>query len=201
MASGTRRPVQATGRGARLHHPLLHPPKHGATYAQAMARVGTSNVEVLVYTFKEGLLSAMAHDLKLRIERCSVDVEPERIVATFDTRSLKVVTAMKDGAPSSALLAPMKAEIEKNIVTEVLDAARFPEARFETTAIGPSEVEGDLVLKGVARHLRATWRKDGAARVAEFTLDQRNFGIKPYSAMLGTLKLKPEVKVAVRLTA
>ncbi|MDX2015267.1 MAG: YceI family protein [Myxococcaceae bacterium] len=166
-----------------------------------MPRVDASNVEVLVYTFKEGLLSAVAHDLKIRVERCSVEVEPERIVATFDTRSLKVVTAMKDGAPSSALLSPMKAEIEKNIVADVLDAARFPEARFETTAIGPTEVEGDLVLKGVKRHLRAAWRQDGATRVAEFTLDQRDFGIKPYSAMLGTLKIKPEVKVSVRLTA
>lgn len=166
-----------------------------------MPRVDASNVEVLVYTFKEGLLSAVAHDLKIRVERCSVQVEPEHIVATFDTRSLKVVTAMRDGVPSSALLSPMRAEIEKNIVTDVLDAARFPEARFETTAIGPTEVEGDLVLKGVKRHLRAAWRRDGSARVAEFTLDQRDFGIRPYSAMLGTLKLKPEVKVTVRLNA
>jgi hypothetical protein len=166
-----------------------------------MARVDGSKVQVLVYTFKEGLLSAVAHDLKLEVARCSVDVEPDRIVATFDTGSLRVVTAMKDGAPSNALLSPMKAEIEKNIVADVLEARRFPEARFETTAIGPTEVEGDLVLKGVKRHLRATWRQDGSARVAEFTLDQRDFGIKPYSAMLGTLKIKPEVKVSVRLSA
>jgi hypothetical protein len=33
--------------------------------------------------------------------------------------------------------------------------------------------------------------------VAEFRIDQRDFGIKPYSAMLGTLKIKPEVVVRV----
>jgi hypothetical protein len=34
---------------------------------------------------------------------------------------------------------------------------------------------------------------------AEFSFDQRDFGLKPYSAMLGTLKVKPVVRVKVTL--
>ncbi|MCA3012591.1 MAG: YceI family protein [Myxococcaceae bacterium] len=166
-----------------------------------MARLEASKVQVRVYTFKEGLLSAVAHDLELEVTRCAVDVEPQRLVATFDTSSLKVVTAMKDGASSGVLLSPMKAEIEKNVVADVLEARRYPEARFESTALSEASVEGTLTLHGVARRVGAAVRVEGLARVAEFTLDQRDFGITPYSAMLGTLKIKPQVKVRVRLSA
>jgi hypothetical protein len=166
-----------------------------------MARVDGSKVEVHVFTFKEGLLSAVAHDLQLVVERCSVDVEGERILGTFETGSVRVVTAMKNGAPSSALLSPMKAEIEKNIVVDVLEARRFPEARFETTRVTATTIEGELWLHGTTRRLTGSLRNEGPVRVAEFTFDQRDFGITPYSAMLGTLKIKPEVRVTVRLSA
>jgi hypothetical protein len=41
--------------------------------------------------------------------------------------------------------------------------------------------------------------KEGDDVVGEVTLHQPDYGIKPYSAMLGTLKIRPDVKVRIRL--
>ena len=43
--------------------------------------------------------------------------------------------------------------------------------------------------------MRCGRKPDG---LLEARIDQRDFGIKPYSAMFGTLKVKPEVVVTVR---
>jgi polyisoprenoid-binding protein YceI len=153
--------------------------------------------EALVFTFKEGLLSPLAHDLKLRVQRLEVDVDGERAVkATFDAASLKVLATRKDGADHPGLLPEFAfSEIEQNIRNEVLKAAQHPQVRFVSTQVTPREVLGDLTLCGVTKEIRCA--RDGDR--VEVRLDQRDFGIKPYTAMLGTLKVKPEVVVQVRL--
>lgn len=164
-----------------------------------MARLGPSAVEVHVFTFKEGLLSAVAHDLDLKVGRCTVDAEGDTIRGEFDTSSLQVVSAMKDGRPSDALSTSMKADIEKNVVHDVLESRRHPTATFETKRVEASEIEGELTLHGVTRPVRGARSAEAGWDVAEFRFDQRDFGIKPYSAMLGTLKIKPEILVRVKL--
>ena len=167
-----------------------------------MARLDSTKADVVVLTFKEGLLSAVAHDLKLQVGRFTIDAEGERFVGEFDTASVRVVDAMKDGREHpGALSASMKADIEKNIVHDVLDTRKHPTARFETTTVTADRVEGRLTLQGITKDVRGTRRDAGGQRIAEFRFDQRDFGIKPYSAMLGTLKIKPEVVVRVSVPA
>lgn len=167
-----------------------------------MAHLDPSSAEVLVFTFKEGLLSAVAHDLKLRVTKFGVDVDGDRVTAEFDPTSLRVVNAMKDGKDDpGALPGFAHAEIEKNIVNDVLEPKRHPAIRFETTAITDAQVTGRLTLHGQTKSLTGTRRDEGGRKVAEFRFDQRDFGIKPFSAMLGTLKIKPEIVVRVSLSA
>lgn len=154
--------------------------------------------EVLVYSFKEGALSALAHDLKIRVTTHTIDRTGDAVRATFDATSLRVVCPRKDGRDNpGALPSLLYREIEKNIVKEVLEAAKFPVIRFESTSVTDVEVVGQLTLHGVTRQIRCTRAPDG---LVEARLDQRDFKIKPYSAMFGTLKVKPEVIVTVRLT-
>lgn len=165
-----------------------------------MARYDATNAQVVVFTFKEGLLSAVAHDLKLRVTTFTLDVGAASVKGEFDARSLRVVSAMKGGQESpGALPAFAHAEIERNLEQQVLASAKHPVIRFETTSVTASEVRGRLTLRGVTREVSGTRRDEGTLAVAEFRLDQRDFGIKPFSAMLGTLKVKPEVVVRVSL--
>jgi len=40
-------------------------------------------------------------------------------------------------------------------------------------------------------------RRDGERAVAEVEIDVRRFGIRPYAAMLGALRVSPRVRVVV----
>lgn len=165
-------------------------------HSEKMARYDAAQIEVLVFTFKEGVLSTLAHDLKLKVTGCTIDLEQTAVSATFDASSLRVVCARKDARDNPGALPRLVfPEVEKNIVKDVLTAAKFPQIRFQSTRVTDSEVVGQLTLHGVTREVRCSRNPDGRV---EARLDVRDFGIKPYSAMFGTLKVKPEVVVTVR---
>ncbi len=174
----------------------------------AAPRFHQDNADVLVFTFKEGLLSAVAHDLEIRATRFSIRIDPETKVidATFDARSLRVMGAMKDGARAHGALSESdKHKIEENIAGDVLHVKKHPEIRFTSTSVEEDasgtgyRVRGRLTLAGQTHEIAFVSRTDGEGQVAEIKLDQPTWGIKPYSAMLGTLKIKPEVIVRVAL--
>lgn len=167
-----------------------------------MARYDSSSAECAVLTFKEGLLSAIAHDLFIHVTKFEIDVDDRThaIDARFDPRSLRVVHAMEHGTPRPSTLSDSdKHKIEQNIVNDVLDARTHAEARFTSSEVVPEgdgfRARGTLALHGQRRPLDVAIQRKGDDLVAEVRLHQPDFGIKPYSAMLGTLKIKPDVVV------
>jgi hypothetical protein len=161
-----------------------------------------TSAECLVLTYKEGLLSAVAHDLSIRVTSFTVDVneEPLAVHARFDAGSLRVVSAMYDGAPRpDALSDSDKQKIEHSIAADVLHVREHPTVTFVSSAIVPDgdgyRVTGELTLHGKARPITFVARPEADRLVAEVQLHQPDFGIKPYSAMLGTLKVKADVTV------
>jgi hypothetical protein len=141
----------------------------------------------------------MAHDLKLKVGRFSLELDGQALGATFDPASLKVVSPRKDGRDEAGLL-PTRfyEEIEKNAREDVLQAKKYPSARYAAVA-GKGEIAGQLTLHGQTKEVRCTLTETATHQVAEAWLDVRDFGIKPYSAMLGTLKVQPKVQVVVRV--
>jgi hypothetical protein len=167
-----------------------------------MPRYDSDQAEVFVFTFKEGALAAVAHDLKLRASRCSVLAEGDQLEGSFEAGALQVVCAMKDGHEHpSGLPSMLFGEIEKNVREVVLDARRYPTIRFRATQVSATEVVGQLELHGTTREVRGLRSEIAGRRVAEFTFDHRDFGIRPFTAMLGTMKVKPQVTVRVSLPA
>lgn len=161
-----------------------------------------------ILTFREGALSAIAHDLLLRVTAFELVVDPTvpSVTARFDPASLRVVAAMRDGRPlAGALRATDAREIEETIAATVLRARRFPDIRFASTGVsrrgGDYDVRGTLTLAGVTRPIEVPVRRDGERLVAEVPLHQPAFGVKPYSAMLGTLRVKADVLVRLSIPA
>lgn len=155
-----------------------------------------------LFTFKEGLLSAVAHDLEIEVGRFSIVREGGNLSATFDARSLTVLHAMADGhARADGLSARDKEKIAANIQGDVLDTKHHPEIRF-TAAMPegiPTSVSGTLEIKGRKKSVTVQIHAEGDRLVGEVTLHQPDFGITPYSAMLGTLRIKPDVRVRIDL--
>ncbi len=169
-----------------------------------MPTFDASSASCHVLTFKEGVLSALAHDLEIVVKRFTIELADDLAIdARFDAGSLTVAHAMKEGRPSDALGDGDKRKIEKTIATDVLDTRRFPEIRFVApapTAAGDGfAYRGQLTLHGKTRAVEARSQVSGAHQVAELVLHQPDFGIKPYSAMLGTLKIQPDIRVRIRV--
>jgi hypothetical protein len=161
--------------------------------------------EVRVFTFKEGLLSAIAHDLEIACERFTItwDEARTKVTATFDGSSLRVLHPVVHGRPSPGTLSPRDlAKIESTITADVLRArGGSREIRFESSSVTSEDdgfsLRGTLSLNGRTNEISARVRMDGVRYVTELVLDQTRWGITPYSAMMGTLKIKPEIRVRV----
>lgn len=171
-----------------------------------MSHFHAQNADCFLFTFKEGLLSAVAHDLKLRVGNFTLDVdvdsEPPHILAKFQVSSIEVLHAMKEGQPAPNALSPAdRQKIQETMLKEVLEAKRFPEVLFESRTVARMadgyRVNGSLTLKGVSRPVVAAIVEKPEGWVTEVTLHQPDFGIKPYQAMLGTLRVKPELRVRI----
>jgi len=160
-----------------------------------------ATAECLVFTYKAGLLAGVAHDLKLRVERFEIAMDDAGIRARFDSGSLRVVSAQVGGKDDLRALSERdRREIEATIAREVLDARRHPAIEFRSGPVAPSPqpaIEGTLILRGREQPLTLEARRDGDRAVVETILHQPAFGIRPYTAMLGALRIRPDVRVRI----
>jgi polyisoprenoid-binding protein YceI len=173
-----------------------------------VAHFDPTSATCLVLTYKEGLLSAVAHDLQIRITRFEIEVDDRThaVHARLEAGSLRVLGAVVDGTLREGTLSDSdKQKIEQNIREDVLDARAHPDVRFVSTSVTTEGdgymIQGDLILHGRTRMLTVPVKRRGDELVAEVRLHQPDFGIKPYSAMLGTLKIKPDVTVRCTIPA
>jgi len=169
-------------------------------------RFDASSAECLVFTYKEGLLSAVAHDLKIRVTKfaIAVDATARSVEASFDARSLRVVSAMQGTAElTGSLSTANKREIEGNIVRDVLEAGAHPEIRFVSTRVKETAkgytLTGRLGLHGTERTATVAVRETATHYIGETRVHQPDFGIRPYTALLGALKVQADVVVRVTL--
>jgi hypothetical protein len=167
-----------------------------------MARYDAYNSECLLFSFKDGLLARLAHDLKLQVERFSIEVDDttHQIKAAFDPSSIAVVCAMADGRDNPSTLSKGdKKKIYDNVTKDVLKTRKHPEIRFDSSNVVQRgegfAVEGTLQIQGKSRTVQTRIRPDGDRWVAELSVHQPDFGIKPFTAALGALKVKPDVIV------
>jgi polyisoprenoid-binding protein YceI len=167
-----------------------------------MAQIDSSTGAVKVFTFREGALSALGHDLQLRASQFHIELLADSVSARVDVSSLRVVCAMRGGVPDETALSDRdKGDIERTCARDVLAAQKNPEATFVSSEVRASEggwkVRGTLTVHGQSREGTFDVERQGDRAVARIDLDVRSFGMKPYSAMLGTLRVQPHVLVIV----
>jgi polyisoprenoid-binding protein YceI len=173
--------------------------------------IGPDQGTLLIRTSREGAAAKMGHDLTLEAARWSAMVvvdaeEPSRssITATVDAASLEVREAHGGAIP---LTDKQRGEVGANIRNKVLNSSNYPEISFRSTLTAGDAnggtVSGDLTIAGRSRpvQLRLTAAPDADRVTVTATVVQSHHGIKPYSAMLGALKVKDvvEIEVDVRL--
>jgi polyisoprenoid-binding protein YceI len=165
--------------------------------------LGPPDASVTVFTFKEGLLSKIAHDLRIAVRRFEITWTADGVRASFDPSSLEVLSTMRAGRDAPGLLSDRDLRtIEGTIRSDVLETHRFRTIGFEGKEERHGEarsLRGKLTLHATERAIRIDLDPRGQRWVGTVEIDQRDFGITPYRAMLGTLRIQPRVRVEVSL--
>lgn len=164
--------------------------------------------EVVVLTYKDGLLARLAHDLQIRCERFEIQRSGNTVTGRFTLSSLHVDGAVERGRVADGVLsAGDRRKIEQTMRDDVLELSRYPEASFRG-AIEPgadaskTRVQGKLTLHGREVDLGLVTAELRAGRwIAEITLVTSRWGITPYRALAGALKVQDRVIVRVSLDA
>ena len=157
-----------------------------------------------VYTYKTGLLSRVAHDLRLSAEHFELRVEGDRVEAQVRANSLRVDGVMRDGRlHASQLSARDRAKIAETIRSKVLRTRTYPEIHFRGVLDPgpPLAVRGTLSLMGVSHALQLRARREGDRLRARFELRPTRYSIPPYEALAGAIRLQDRVAIELDLDA
>ena len=152
-----------------------------------------------VYTYKEGLLSRLAHDLQLSVDRYSISFDSGRVTATLDPRSLRVEGAIHRGALDKQTLSESdERKIAATLQSDVLRCDTYPEIRFEGAVThqgnGRFVVRGQLSLTGRSAEVELPITLGHEVR-GDFEVVPSRWGIEPFRAMAGALKVQDRVRV------
>ncbi|MGA4506476.1 YceI family protein [Propionibacteriaceae bacterium G1746] len=168
--------------------------------------LGPSNADLLLHTTCEGAMARMGHDLTLEVR----DWTGELVVGATPGESQLKVTAQlgslavrESRGGSKEVSDGDRAAILKNAASS-MGVAKQPQLVFTATSITGTwdrgRVEGALSLNGRSEvqafdvaAVEDGWRLSGV-------MSQGRYGIKPYSALMGALRVADAVDVEVTLT-
>ena len=158
---------------------------------------GPENARLTVRTARLGAAAKAGHDLLIEVTAWSGTLDPDgdpAVTLSADPRSLRV---LEGTGGIQALDEDDRAGIEQTIDDEVLRGAaiEFRSTRFDGL---PGRVEGELELAGERRPIgfELAPGEDGGL-TGRAVVRQSEWGMKPYSALFGTLKVADEVEVTV----
>jgi hypothetical protein len=167
--------------------------------------LGPREASLRVLTKKAGAASKAGHDLVLEVGSWDATLTTGEsaadasLVVRADSGSLRVLEGTGGIKP---LTEDDKANISQTIDDEVLKRSSI---EFRSTAITPRDgglaVQGELELAGRRNPVSFDVTiADGGRLRATATVRQTAWGIKPYSALFGTLKVLDDVRVVAEGT-
>lgn len=167
--------------------------------------LGPSSARLRLLTGTEGAAARVGHDLVIVFDDWSgtaqvEDGEPRSVRLSVAVGSLRVDSGTGGAKPLSDR---DRRAIRKNALS-ALQADRHPSIDFTSSAVravpGGVALDGTLSIAGTERPVVVDLRvaEDGAglALAARVPVVQTAYGVTPYSALLGALRLRDEVEVA-----
>ena len=161
-------------------------------------KFGPDNATLHVETTRSGAAAKAGHDLVIDVNSWEATLEvgdSSRLALTADPTSLRVREG-KGGM--QALKDDDKQDIHKTIDKDVL---KKKDIRFESSSVEAAgdglKVSGELEVAGKSNPVSFDLSESGGTITGSATLDQTDWGIKPYSALFGALKVNDEVKIVV----
>ncbi|MDP9344943.1 MAG: YceI family protein [Actinomycetota bacterium] len=167
-------------------------------------RLGPDDATLVVKTGRSGAAAKAGHDLVIAVTTWQATLEvagdPARITLALDADATSL--RVREGTGGMKTLGDDdKANIETTIDDDVLKRKGIAFRSTDVQAAaggGPIDVRGELDLGGRVRPVAfALAVGDDGTITGAATLKQTDWGIKPYSALFGTLKVADEVEVVI----
>lgn len=165
-----------------------------------------SDGDLLIRTGVAGPAAAIGHRLTLAMRdwRATARWAADELVGaelTVETASLEVVRGSGGVTPLSG---PEKILVRKNALRS-MDAKRHPRITFEANTIDKTadgyRLTGTLTIHGTSREQVVEVLTDDQGTnwwlSSETSVRQSDFGVKPYSQLMGALKVADDVVVAL----
>lgn len=165
--------------------------------------LGPDSATLQVKTYRQGVASKAGHDLVLDVTRWHATVNvgdgavPLAIELSVDPRSLYAREGHRGVKP---LTDKDRDDIRKNIQAKVLgtEPIEFRSTGVEAAGDGRLSVRGDLAIAGNTRPTTFELRVGAGGEVSGVvSLTQSEWGIKPYSALMGALKVRDSIDVVL----
>lgn len=162
-------------------------------------KFGPNNGEMLVKIFREGMAKKAGHDLIIEVKSWDADAtiaenpEESSFSGSADVGSFNVRQGVGGVKPLSD---GDKADIKKNITQKILTT---PNITFKSTGVNPSTntITGDLTIMGKTQPIDVKLTESGGTVNAKMTVVQSKWGIKPFTAMMGALKVRDAVEIEI----
>jgi polyisoprenoid-binding protein YceI len=164
-----------------------------------------SDGELLIRTGVAGRAARMGHRLTIAMKRWQATVgwagtEPVSAELTVEVDSFEVLRG--DGGVKG-LSGPEKGLVKSNALKS-LNAGRYPEIRFTADTIDKTDdgyrLTGKLHIRGKSRRhvidLRTKDLGEAWQMSAESSVRQTEYGVKPYSLLMGSVQVADEVSVS-----
>jgi polyisoprenoid-binding protein YceI len=161
--------------------------------------LGPANASLQVKTYREGIAQKVGHDLVIDVTAWQgtlvLNGSTSSISLDADSSSLEVREGHNGVKPLSD---KDRGEIRKNIDNKILrqQPISFRSTQVERSASGLS-VQGNLSIGETTRPVQFELAMDGNRVSGIVPLVQREFGIKPFSAMMGALKVRDDVEIVI----
>lgn len=165
--------------------------------------VGPESGRLFIKTARTGLGAKAGHDLTIEVThwRGKLVVDAAHPASSSVTIEADIDSfEVREGTGGVKPLTDAdRADIKKTLRTKVLNADRYPAIVFTSNQVSGTpewfRVDGDLSIAGVTQPVTVEGRVDGGRAVGSAVVVQTRWGIKPYSAFLGALRLRDEVGV------
>jgi hypothetical protein len=160
-------------------------------------RLGPDNGTLTVHTGKAGAAAKAGHNLRMEVGswNATLDLDARSLELSADSSSFRVV----DGSGGVMPLGDdEKAAIPQTIDEEVLKGTPI---EFRSTAMTVNgnriDVDGELELSGERGPVSFALELNDGHVTGAARIKQTDWGMKPYSALFGTLKVADEVQIEV----
>jgi polyisoprenoid-binding protein YceI len=165
-------------------------------------RLGPDSGRLLVKTTRTGLGAKAGHDLTIEVTRWHGHATVDTATPANSTVTVEVEVDSFEVREGTGGVKPLtdadRAEIKKTL-GEVLHTAQHPTITFRSKRVdgsaGSFTLDGELTVMGVTRPVMVQGRVTDGRVVGGATVVQSRWGIRPYSAFFGALKLSDEVKI------